>query len=61
MLMQMGQPAGMGGPHTRAIVKSLVVSIPRATLRLVRGLATLVVKLVGLLEAHVGVIWVRLC
>ena len=50
----------MGGPHTRGIVKSLVVPIPRATLRLVRGLATLGVKPVGLLEAHVSGVCVRL-
>ena len=51
----------MGGPHTRGIVKPLVVPVPRAALRLVRGLATLVVKPVGLLEAHVSGVWVRLC
>ena len=44
----------MGGPHTRWVVKPLVVPIPRATLRLVRGLATLGVVPVGLLEAHVS-------
>ena len=44
----------MGGPHTRGILKSLAVPIPRATLRLVQGLATLVIKPVGLLEAHVS-------
>ena len=51
----------MGGPHTQGIVKPLVVPIPRATLRLVQGLATLVVKPVDLLEAHVSGVWVRLC
>ena len=51
----------MRGPHTRGVVKPLVMPIPRATLRLVRGLATLGVKLVGLLEAHVSGAWVRLC
>ena len=50
----------MGGPHTRGIVKPLVVPIPHATLRLVRGLTTLAVKPVGLLEAHVSGVWVRL-
>ena len=51
----------MGGPHTRGVVKPLVVPIPRATLRLVRGLATLGVKLVGLLEPQVSSVWVGLC
>ena len=51
----------MGGPHTRGIVESLAVPIPRATLRPVRGLAPLVVKPIGLLEAHVSGVWVRLC
>ena len=61
MLTQLANLWAMGGLHTRGIVKSLAVPIPRATLRLVRGLATLVVKLVGLLEAHVSGVWVRLC
>ena len=50
----------MGGAHARGVIKPLVVPVPRATLRLVRGLATLVVKSVGLLEAHVSGVWVRL-
>ena len=44
----------MGGAHARGVVKPLALPKPRATLRLVRGRATLVVKHVGLLEAHVS-------
>ena len=51
----------MGDPHARGVVKPLAMPKPHATLRLVRGLATLVVKLVGLLEAHLSGVWVRLC
>ena len=51
----------MCGPHARGVVKPLAVPIPYATLRLVRGLATLVVKPIGLIEAHVSGVWVRLC
>jgi len=51
----------MRGPHTRGLVKPLVVPIPHATLSLVQGLATLGVIPIDLLEAHVSRIWVRLC
>ena len=51
----------MGGAHARGVVKPLDVPIPHATLKLVQGLATLVVKPVGLLEAYVSRVWVRLC
>ena len=51
----------MGSPHAQGVVKPLAVPIPRATLRLVRGMATLVVKPIGLLKAHVSGVWVRLC